>query len=98
MHDHQFWYAPKLHFYCRPLAYAEKKAGFRVLGRYGGRDWDPQLMFSIADDGKWVERSCSSADNQEEIESYGASFSQAIFFHKLWDLRGKAKVTVYHKD
>ena len=63
---------------------------------YGGMEWDPQLVFSIEADGRWVGRMCSEATRREAIEGFGKSFAKALFYHKMWNLRGIAKVTVYH--
>ncbi|UJO18707.1 uncharacterized protein CLAFUR5_07217 [Fulvia fulva] len=71
-------------------------AGFRVPGMYGDMEWDAQLVYSIEADGRWFGRICSEATRREAIEIFGESFSKAIFHHRLWDLRGSAKVKIHH--
>lgn len=60
------------------------QAGFRVDGLYGEGEWDPQLVFGIENDGKWVPLHCSEGSGKEIIEYLGKEFASSIFYQKLW--------------
>lgn len=68
------------------------QAGFRSYG-----EWDPQMGYTIEEDGRWKPQHCSEASNPAAIEGFGNGVAKAILFHRLWKLPGEGtKVDVYH--